>query len=78
MANIILEPNEVFEHKHESESFTILLDGAATFEIEGQKVVMELNRPYVTPAKTMHVMTNIGNDNCVLKCGLHKPPDIKK
>jgi len=78
MAQIILEPFEVFEHNHQGDSFTILLSGEATFEVMGKKVMMEQDKPYVTPAGEIHVMRNTGHGDCVLKCGVHKPPDDVK
>lgn len=78
MAKIILEPLEEFEHNHQEDSFTILLSGEATFALTGQEIHMELNKRYLTPAGQVHIMRNTGKEDCVLGCGLHKPPKPKE
>lgn len=68
MAQIILEPNEVFEHYHPIDSTTLLRHGYAKFICDGFERTMQVNESVFIPANKAHKFINIGAANCVLDC----------
>lgn len=68
MAKIILEPNETFEHFHSEDSTTILLEGKAHYRAGNIEHALECDIPVLTPANQSHILTNIGDVECVLGC----------
>ena len=75
MAEIILEPGEVFEHLHGSPSQTVLLSGEVDFEMCGSVERLVAGRPVDVPANTAHVSINIGSEPAALRCHYHGTPD---
>lgn len=69
MAKIILEPDEVFEHLHDTDSYTILLKGKASYTINGKCTELQLNDIMLTPSATSHIITNLGDVECIVECG---------
>lgn len=69
MAKIILEPFETFEHFHNVESTTTLINGAARCKVGGEYNILELQKPLIIPANQSHMIENIGSTPCVLECG---------
>ncbi len=68
MAKIILQPNEVFEHSHNEESFTKLLSGKATYEDSKQKIELPLNEAIKIAPMQSHKVKNIGTGECTIEC----------
>lgn len=78
MAKIILDPLEVFEHCHNENSFSILLEGEALICIDGKEMDMVIDVPVHTPRLKSHVIRNTGQKDCIIKCGSHGGSGSKK
>ena len=73
MASIILGPGEEFEHRHESDSETILRRGRVKISIGGKpERDMPANEPIPIPANTPHRIRNEGPDYSIVDC-YHEP-----
>ena len=68
MAKIILEPHESFEHFHSEESTTTLLEGSANYQCGSLQRSLLLKEVVLTPAHQSHILTNTGNEDCVISC----------
>ncbi len=70
MASIILGPGEEFEHRHESDSETILRRGTRVrISIGGRSPQdMEPNKPIRIPGGMPHRMRNDGPDYSIVDC----------
>jgi quercetin dioxygenase-like cupin family protein len=73
MAEIVLEPGEVFEHRHSSTSTTTLIAGSVEFAMAGRARVLVEGETILVPADVPHVSTNIGQGPARIGCGLHAP-----
>lgn len=71
MVEIILGNGEVSSHFHENESFSMLVDGKASIEFNGQTHEMERGYKYIIPPYTLHTMKNLANDIVKIQCGGH-------
>jgi len=71
MANIILEPGETFEHYHEQESVTTLLEGDVVFECGEKTLQLKIGDPIFVPPKTAHKLKNCGLSEAKINCGGH-------
>lgn len=69
MAQIILEPQEVFEHFHSEESTTTLLEGEIVLSIDGESRILVIGEEVLIPPNTPHKMSNTGNVNAIVGCG---------
>lgn len=69
MAKIILAPNESFEHFHSEVSTTTLLQGYAHYRAGDIERNLELEETILTPANQSHILTNTGNEECIIGCG---------
>ena len=58
MAQIILDPNESFEHTHSTDSTTILREGQGTLKTGGKEIEMVKDKEYPIPAGQSHTITN--------------------
>jgi len=73
VADIVLEPGEVFEHSHSAESRTTLLEGVIEFEVAGTTRRLCLGEAVIVPAGVRHVSTNVGSVPARIGCGMHGP-----
>ena len=69
MARIYLSPNEDFEHFHNVESSTTLVEGKAIYQCETFQKTLQINETMFTPALKSHILRNIGETVCVFECG---------
>ena len=58
MAQIILQPNESFEHTHAKDTYTMLRDGEGILKMRGQEIKMVIGRKYKIPAGESHTVLN--------------------
>ena len=72
----MLEPGEVFEHMHQEDSTTILLEGNVDIVIDGDRAALVTGQPKSIPGGTGHWLINVGTTIAMLKC-VHgaAPPD---
>lgn len=68
MAQIILEPGEVFGHEHDIETTTELVSGVAELRLDGKTIELKQNTEVTIPAHTPHLMVNAGNEEAILYC----------
>lgn len=68
MAQIILEPGEVFEHFHAEVSRTQLLEGSIRFTMNQREVPMQTLQTVEVPAHIPHVIENTGQIPAVVLC----------
>jgi len=68
MAKIILEPGEVFEHTHDTDTTTGLVSGEVELRIRSETIRLELHRKVKISAHTPHSIVNIGNEEAVCRC----------
>lgn len=68
MAIIILEPGEVFQHTHDNETTTGLVEGEVEFRMDGEKINLSTDTKVTIPAHTPHSMVNTGNEDAVIRC----------
>lgn len=78
MAKIILEPGESFEHSHTENSITVLIEGRAKYTDKSISKELDLSEILITPPNISHLLENIGDVECVLKCSHGSPPDGSK
>ena len=75
MASIILGLREEFEHRHATESETILRRGKVRIKIgDGQDRDMQTNEPVGIPADMPHRLRNYGDEYAIVDCH-HEPHD---
>jgi len=76
MAIISLEPNESFEHYHDTPSRTIYLDGEIEFAFGDTRRLMSVGETIEVAAHITHTMTNVGTGiarvNCIGTSGQHR------
>ena len=68
MATIVLEPGEIFEHTHDAETTTGLVEGEAELRMDGKKIDLSPDSKVTVPAHTSHSIVNTGNEDAVMKC----------
>ena len=73
MAQIVLDPGEVFEHIHPAPSTTTLLSGSATLTIGSTTRALVVGEVVHVPANTLHRMANHGDVVAAAHCG-HTDP----
>jgi uncharacterized protein YjlB len=74
MADIILEPGEMFEHYHSDESSSVLVRGNAVIEMDGGcRIHMDIGKTVVVQAGVSHCMVNTGAAEAVIRCAKHSP-----
>ncbi len=72
MALIVLEPGESFEHQHEVDSTSQLLEGHVRLDMNGSEQ-MPVGAAILTPAGVKHCMVNTGIIPATVRCA-HAPP----
>jgi len=73
MAKIILLPDEQFEHSHNVESESKLINGIVKFTIDGSTIKLKVGDAIKIPANKLHCIHNIGQTEAIIDC-LHYPP----
>jgi len=71
MAQIILDPGEIFEHIHPAPSTTALVAGEMSFTMNGETRPMIKDEVILVPANTVHRVMNTGLVQAIGFCG-HK------
>jgi quercetin dioxygenase-like cupin family protein len=72
MAEIILEPGEVFEHYHANPSTTYLIEGRVRLSFDGREFNLKPGQVIVIPPSVPHVIENLGSNSARVGCG-HGP-----
>lgn len=68
MAKIVLSPDERFEHFHNAESETELLEGEVEFSFQEKTVKLIKGEKISIGPNEFHCMRNIGQTEAVLSC----------
>ena len=68
MAQITLEPGEVFEHTHDTETTTGLVSGKAELRMAGRSFELRTDQKVVVPANVAHSVVNTGPGVAVCRC----------
>lgn len=71
MATIVLSPKESFEHYHEGETISALVEGFATITIGNVTKEMKPGEKINIPVGTRHIMKNIGATEAKIMCSGH-------
>ena len=78
MASIILDPGEVFEHSHTTDSITHLRRGSIRLNYGADSVRMHRGQRLEIPAGVPHTLENVGTGRAYVSC-YHAPnPDDEK
>jgi mannose-6-phosphate isomerase-like protein (cupin superfamily) len=72
----MLEPGEVFEHMHQGDSTTMLIEGAVDIVIGDVRSPLVVGEPVRLDSGTHHWLINVGAQIAMLKCvhGTDAPP----
>ena len=74
MARIELEPGEVFEHRHDSPSTTMLVAGVVDFTLDGKTRRLVPGEQVTVPANKSHSSANGGSAVAVIVCAHPNTP----
>ncbi|MFL6137789.1 MAG: hypothetical protein ACJ74O_08330 [Frankiaceae bacterium] len=72
MAVIILEPGEIFEHQHSTDSYSRLLAGDVVIATDGAGAPLPLMERVPTRAGVSHSLTNAGTTVALIECSMHR------
>ena len=77
MANIELKPGESFPHSHPFESYSCLIQGDVTLELNNESIPLVKNKKVIIPANTIHSISNTGPSTAIVCCSDYspEPPD---
>jgi uncharacterized cupin superfamily protein len=65
---MILEPGETFEHAHQGESITTLLEGEVDLIADDTRTSLVIGVPTPLVPNMSHILVNVGEHIAVLKC----------
>jgi mannose-6-phosphate isomerase-like protein (cupin superfamily) len=68
MARILLEVGEEFDHTHDVDTHTELINGEATILIGNEKQQLRVNEQIRITAHTRHKIVNTGNSEALFRC----------
>jgi mannose-6-phosphate isomerase-like protein (cupin superfamily) len=68
MALIVLEPGEVFAHRHDEDSYSKLVAGAARLECGGRSTELEPDIPVATPGRALHRLVAASPSGATVEC----------
>jgi quercetin dioxygenase-like cupin family protein len=65
---MLLEPGETFEHAHQGESVTTLIEGSVDLIASGSRTSLVVGVPTSLAANVSHVLVNVGHEVALLRC----------
>jgi len=68
MARITLDPGEIFEHYHGSESVTEHISGRLQLQTETEERPLAHGESYKVPPNTRHTLVNVGDEPATVAC----------
>jgi mannose-6-phosphate isomerase-like protein (cupin superfamily) len=63
-----LQPGEVFEHLHNDQSITMLVEGKVDLECGGTRAELVVGLPTPVDANLPHRLINVGTQPAMVKC----------